>query len=135
MLLEDLEAVLYASAELLRIVAVCVWPAMPGAASRLWEQLGVPERVEDQRLPEAAAWGLLLYLGVVPTAAAYILYVFGLRGTPVTVSGILTLMEPLTASVLGVVFFGDRLGVTGGVGAILLLGAVFLLTLRKKGVP
>jgi len=32
-------------------------------------------------------------------------------------------------------FFGDRLGVTGGVGAILLLGAVFLLTLRKKGVP
>ena len=89
------------------------------------------ERVEGA----AAAWGLLLYLGVVPTAAAYILYVFGLRETPVTVSGILTLMEPLTASVLGVVFFGDRLGVTGGVGAILLLGAVFLLTLRKKGVP
>jgi len=79
------------------------------------------------------AWALLLYLGVVPTALAYILYVLGLRTTPVTVSGILTLMEPLTATMLGVVFFGDRLGLTGGIGTTLLVGAVALLTLRRPG--
>ncbi|MBI3456268.1 MAG: EamA family transporter [Candidatus Rokubacteria bacterium] len=76
------------------------------------------------------AWALLTYLGVVPTALAYILYVEGLRTTPVAVSGVLTLMEPLTATLLGVAFFGDRLGVIGGLGAALLLGAVALLTLR-----
>lgn len=77
------------------------------------------------------AWALLLYLGVVPTALAYILYTIGLGTTPVTVSGILTLMEPLTATLLGVVFFGDRLGWIGTVGAALLLGAVGLLTWRS----
>ena len=55
----ELEAVLYASAELLRIIAVYVSPIMPAAAARLWEQLGVAERLEDQRLPGSARWGLL----------------------------------------------------------------------------
>lgn len=76
------------------------------------------------------AWALLAYLGLVPTALAYILYTLGLRTTPVTVSGVLTLMEPLTATLLGVVFFGDRLGWVGVAGAALLLGAVGLLTWR-----
>jgi drug/metabolite transporter, DME family len=67
----------------------------------------------------------------VPTAAAYILYVIGLRTTPVTVSGILTLVEPLTATLLGVLFFGDRLGTAGVLGAGLLVSTVAGLTLRR----
>ncbi len=78
------------------------------------------------------AWVLLAYLGVVPTALAYILYVVGMRTTPVGVSGVLTLVEPLTATMLGVVYFGDRLGAAGGLGAILLLVAVGLLTERER---
>ena len=69
--------------------------------------------------------------GVVPTAMAYILYVIGLRTTPVTVSGVLTLVEPLTATLLGVLFFGDRLGLVGALGAALLISAVAGLTLRR----
>jgi DME family drug/metabolite transporter len=80
---------------------------------------------------DARAWSLLVYLGVVPTAAAYILYVLGLRTTPVTVSGVLTLGEPLTATLLGVLFFGDRLGLPGALGAVLLFAAVVGLTLRR----
>ncbi len=80
----------------------------------------------------AWAWALLIYLGVVPTAAAYILYMIGLRTTPVTVSGVLTLAEPLTATLLGVLFFGDRLGVAGALGAALLVSAVGGLTLRRR---
>jgi DME family drug/metabolite transporter len=81
--------------------------------------------------PGARAWALLAYLGVVPTAVAYILYVLGLRTTSVVVSGVLTLAEPLTATLLGVLFFGDRLGPIGTLGAGLLLGAVLWLTLRR----
>ncbi len=80
---------------------------------------------------DARGWALLAYLGLVPTAVAYMLYVVGLRTTRVTVSGVLTLVEPLTATLLGVLFFGDRLGLGGAVGAALLLSAVMGLTTRR----
>ncbi len=53
----ELASVLYAAAETLRVVAVLVFPVMPGAAARLWAQLGIAEPLEAQRLPGAAAWG------------------------------------------------------------------------------
>ncbi len=55
-----------------------------------------------------------------------------MRTTPVGVSGVPTRVEPLTAIMLGVVFFGDRLGAAGGLGAILLLVAVGLLAERER---
>jgi methionyl-tRNA synthetase len=54
---EELGSVLYASAEVLRILAVLIAPVMPGAAARLWEQLGMAEPLEAQRLPGAVTWG------------------------------------------------------------------------------
>jgi DME family drug/metabolite transporter len=78
-----------------------------------------------------ATWALLAYLGLVPTALAYVCYVVGMRTTPVAVSGVLTLLEPLTATLLGVAFFGDRLGAMGTAGALLLLGAVVTLALHS----
>jgi methionyl-tRNA synthetase len=56
---EELASVLYASAEVLRVLAVLISPVMPRAAAGLWEQLGIPEPLEAQRLPEAARWGAL----------------------------------------------------------------------------
>jgi hypothetical protein len=40
-------------------------------------------------------------------------------------------MEPLTATLLGVTFFGDRLGLIGPTGAAPLLSAVRGLTTRR----
>jgi methionyl-tRNA synthetase len=53
----ELAAVLYGSAEALRILAVLVSPAMPQAAGRLWAQLGIEDPLKEQRLPAAARWG------------------------------------------------------------------------------
>jgi DME family drug/metabolite transporter len=77
------------------------------------------------------AWLLLVYLGLVPTALAYVVYMIALRTTPVTVTGVLALVEPLTATLIGVGFFGDRLGAAGVAGAALLLTAVALLAGRE----
>lgn len=74
-----------------------------------------------------AGWPFFLYLGLVPTALAYGLYTVGLRRTPATVAGIATLLEPLTATTLGVGVFGERLGLAGAIGAGLLLAAITLL--------
>jgi methionyl-tRNA synthetase len=53
----ELGSILYASAEVLRILAILILPIMPRAAAALWEQLGITDRLEDQRLPAAAGWG------------------------------------------------------------------------------
>jgi DME family drug/metabolite transporter len=75
----------------------------------------------------ALGWPWLLYLGAVATAAAYAIYSVGLRGVPAAVAGIVTLLEPLTATLLGVLIFGERLGTAGIAGALLLLSALGLL--------
>ena len=56
---EQLSTVLYAATESLRILAVLIQPIMPSAAQRLWDQLGQPGAVVDQRVPSAAEWGQL----------------------------------------------------------------------------
>jgi drug/metabolite transporter, DME family len=73
------------------------------------------------------AWPWLLYLGAVTTAGAYAIYTIGLRVVPASVAGITALMEPLTATLMGVFLFGERLGSAGVVGALLLVAALGLL--------
>jgi methionyl-tRNA synthetase len=53
----ELGSILYASGEVLRLLAVLTFPIMPRAAGALWAQLGIAEPLEDQRLPDAASWG------------------------------------------------------------------------------
>jgi DME family drug/metabolite transporter len=75
----------------------------------------------------ARGWPWLLYLGAVATAGAYALYAAGLRRVPAAAAGVVTLLEPLTATLLGVLVFGERLSAAGVVGAALLLAALTLL--------
>jgi DME family drug/metabolite transporter len=75
----------------------------------------------------ALGWPWLLYLGGVATAGAYAIYTVGLRRVPASVAGVTTLLEPLTATILGVALFGERLGLAGAAGALLLVTALGLL--------
>ena len=56
---DQLAGILYASAETLRALAILLSAVMPGAAARLWGQLGTGEPLASQRLDDAAAWGRL----------------------------------------------------------------------------
>jgi DME family drug/metabolite transporter len=75
----------------------------------------------------AGGWALLLYLGLVPTALAYVLFLTGIRSVTATVASIATLIEPLTSTLLAWLLFGEQLGPLGVFGAALLLGAIGLL--------
>jgi DME family drug/metabolite transporter len=75
----------------------------------------------------ARGWPWLLFLGAGATAGAYAIYAAGLRRVPASVAGVVTLLEPLTATLLGVLVFGERLGAPGVLGAVALLGALALL--------
>jgi DME family drug/metabolite transporter len=74
-----------------------------------------------------SGWVLLLYLGLVPTVLAYVLFLSGIRHTTATAASITTLLEPLTSTLLAWLFFKEQLGVFGLLGAMLLLGAIVLL--------
>ncbi|MFM7686032.1 MAG: methionine--tRNA ligase [Actinomycetota bacterium] len=52
-----LDEVMGDALEALRIVAVLASPAVPDSCQAVWERIGMPGRVADQRLPHAASWG------------------------------------------------------------------------------
>ncbi len=68
-----------------------------------------------------------------PTALAYALFLRGMHTTSATAASTITLLEPLTATLLAVALFHERLGPLGVVGAALLLGAVVILARKERG--
>jgi DME family drug/metabolite transporter len=83
---------------------------------------------------EPVALATLLYLGAVPSAAAYALFFRGLQTVPGAVAGIVTLLEPVTATVLATAFLGERLPLGALAGGLLVLAAVAGLYLRRPAV-
>jgi drug/metabolite transporter, DME family len=77
-------------------------------------------------------WLLMMHLGVLATGLAYWLFVRGLEHIPVSSAVTLSLAEPMTAGVLGVVVVGERLSGTAWCGLALILSGLFVLVLPKK---
>ncbi|HEY7069234.1 MAG TPA: EamA family transporter, partial [Acidimicrobiales bacterium] len=75
------------------------------------------------------------WLGVATVALAYVLFGRGLLGVGVATAGTLTLAEPATAAVLGVVVVGERFGGTTLAGiALIIAGLIALAGGRSRGV-
>lgn len=83
--------------------------------------------------PGPAAIGLLIALGTGPTALAYTLYFRGLRSAAASTAALLTLLEPLTGTVLAALLLGQRLSATGIAGAALIGAAVILTVQVNRG--
>ena len=71
---------------------------------------------------------VVLYLGIVVTALSYWLFARGLRSIPVATAVTLSLAEPLTASLLGIVLLGERLSPVALWGIPLLFAGLAVLT-------
>ena len=84
--------------------------------------------------PKAAAdWLVLLFLGVVPTYGAYLLYSFGLARVEATRAATVATLEPVVAAALAYAVWGEALRGLGYVGAALVLAGV-LLVATERGV-
>lgn len=75
------------------------------------------------------AWVLLVYLGTIPTALAYVFFFKGMRSTSATAASISTLLEPMVATLLAWFLFDERFTHVGFLGIALLGGALLLLYL------
>lgn len=77
----------------------------------------------------AAPRGLavVLYLGIVVTALSYWLFARGLKSIPVASAVTLSLAEPLTAALLGIMLLGERLSTAALAGIPLLFAGLAVL--------
>jgi drug/metabolite transporter, DME family len=81
-------------------------------------------------LAHADGIALALFLGIVPTAVAYLLFANGLKHLSASETATLTLAEPLTAGVLGAVVLAESLPPTALAGAGLVLAGLVALAVR-----
>lgn len=70
---------------------------------------------------------MIIWLALIPTALAYILYVKGLKGVKPSVASTLILAEPATATILAAVILNEAITLQGWLGiAVVATGLVYL---------
>lgn len=79
----------------------------------------------------AAVWWSVAYTGVVTTSLAYLLFAWGARRLGPTAAGVCTLVEPLVATWLAAWLLGETLSGRQWLGAVLLGGAMLLLSQQR----
>ena len=70
---------------------------------------------------------MALWLGLATISVAYVLFTWGLSGLTAATAATLTLGEPLTAAVLGIVVLDERLSILAIVGLAVLGAGLALL--------
>ena len=88
----------------------------------------------DQALAvlSTASWPLFLILGVFGAGLSFILYIVGLKHTAPAVASIVAMVEPVTASLFGVVVLDERLAGAQIVGMGLILVTVTALSVVSR---
>lgn len=73
---------------------------------------------------------LIVGIAIVATIMPYLLYTRGLEGVENGKAGIMASVEPVVASVLGIIVFKERLSVSTIIGVVLVLTAIVVLNLN-----
>lgn len=79
-------------------------------------------------LTQPSGWLVVVHLGVVSAALAYILFAFGLQWVKVSTAATLTLAEPLTAGLLGFFFLREPLTWPALAGIFFILAGLVVLS-------
>lgn len=83
-------------------------------------------------MPGTPSWPLFIVLGVVGAGLSFILYIVGLRHTAPAVASIVAMVEPVTASLFGVVVLDESLAALQILGRGLILLTVTALGLQGR---
>ena len=87
-------------------------------------------------LAQPSGYLVILHLGVITAGVAYTLFAYGLRKIQVSTAASLTLGEPLTAGLLGVLFLRETLSGLAILGILLIFfGLAYLTTEKSQAIP
>ncbi|WP_163118447.1 MULTISPECIES: DMT family transporter [Bacillus] len=87
--------------------------------------------IDISQLTHPTIWGGLLYLGIISTAVAFLLWNRGLQMLNASSGGLFFFFQPVVGTLLGWLVLGEKIGVTFWVGSTLILIGV-LLVIREK---
>jgi len=82
---------------------------------------------------EAPGWAGIVYLGVMCTSVATLLWAMGLEGVSATASATIMLVEVITALAIAAALLGETMGAAAISGAALILGAIYLVSYKDRG--
>lgn len=77
------------------------------------------------------SWVCIFSIAIFPTVVSLIAMAVAIHNVGSTVTAILGALEPVTALLVGVLVFGERLGFSGILGVFMVLTAVMLLVVAK----
>lgn len=80
----------------------------------------------------ATGWLVLVFIAVVPTYGAYLLYAAGLRRVEATRAAVMATIEPVVAAAVAYVALGERLAPFGYLGALVVLAGVVAAALPDR---
>ncbi|WP_101842714.1 DMT family transporter [Halobacillus sp. Marseille-P3879] len=76
--------------------------------------------------------GWFLLLGIVGAGISFIFYVMGIRRTTPATASMVAMVEPVTASLFGVLLIGDHLSIMQLLGMLLILFTVTVLSVKQS---
>ncbi|WP_406946005.1 DMT family transporter [Halobacillus sp. SY10] len=76
--------------------------------------------------------GWFILLGLVGAGVSFILYIIGIRKTAPSTASMVAMVEPVTASLFGVLLLGDQLGMIQLVGMGLILFTITTLSVKQS---
>jgi drug/metabolite transporter (DMT)-like permease len=94
--------------------------------------LGRLDDIHYSDLSHPTIWGGILYLGIVSTAFAFILWNRGLQLLNASSGGLFFFFQPLVGTILGWLLLGENIGGTFWIGSILILSGVLLVIREEK---
>ena len=72
-------------------------------------------------------------LGIIGAGISFYLYIEGLKKTSASVAAIIAMVEPVTASLFGLVILGEVLTLTQSIGLVIILITITILSTKQKG--
>jgi drug/metabolite transporter (DMT)-like permease len=80
-----------------------------------------------------ATWGLLVFYALAASMWSVWLWMRGLIHVPATQAGVFTVMLPVSAALVGVLFLGERFGIAHAAALLLALAGLLLATWPDRG--
>ncbi len=76
--------------------------------------------------------GWFALLGLLGAGISFFIYIIGLRRTPPTTASVVAMIEPVTASLIGILFLGNHLSLIQFVGMVIILVTITSLSLKQS---
>lgn len=84
-------------------------------------------QIDPNELMDPTIWGGLLYLGIISTSIAFLLWNRGLQMLNASSGGIFFFFQPVVGTILGWLILGETISITFWIGSILILLGVLIV--------